>query len=514
MARTRLPGRDAEDIGRRLTRGDILAGISVAVLLVPQALAYARLAGMPAHVGLYASALPPVAAALFASSPYLQTGPVALTSLLTFGALSTIASPGTPEYVQLGMLLALVVGSTRILIGSLRIGYIAFLMSEPVLRGFSAAAALLIVASQLPGMLGVEPDATGVVRPAVQALLRPGAWNPLAIALGGGTVALVLLTRRISPRFPAVPVAAASGMALVVLLDAPLQVVGEIPFGLPPLTLGLPWLALPRVAVAGVIIALVGFAEAAAIGRTYANKERQRWDPDRDFISQGAANVAAAVSGGFPVGGSFSRTSLNHMLGATTRWSGAITGLTVLLFLPFAGVLAPLPVAVLSGIVISAVASLLHPRPITVLWRLSRPQFLIAAITFGLTVLLSPHVEQAVLLGILAAVGFHVWGEFRVTLDDVRVKDDALEIRPEGVLWFGSAETMRWEVLALAESHPDISQVALRLDRFGEIDLTATLVIERLIDDLQFAGLKVNVLDAHPETARALRRVLATSQPV
>lgn len=481
--------------------------MSVAILLIPQSLAYAVLGGFPAHVGLYAAALPPIAAALFASSPYLQTGPVALTALLTFGALSTVAPPGSPEYVQLGALLALVVGVTRVLIGWLRIGYVAFLMSEPVLRGFAAAAALLIVASQLPALVGVTAEGTGVVQPALRALGDPASWDPLAIGLGGGTVIVVLVARRITPLIPSIPIAAAIGIAVVMSLDTGLDVVGPVPAGLPPLTVDLPWTALPRIALAGMVIALVGFSEAASVARLYAARERQRWEPDRDFVSQGAANLAAGLTGGFPVGGSFSRTGLNYMLGARSRWSGAITGATVLVFLPFTWIISPLPTAVLAGVVISAVANLLRPAPLLVLWKLSRPQFLVAGTTFLLTVLLSPHVDQAVLIGILAAVGVHLWREFRLRLE-ARLDGDTLEVRPEGVLWFGSAEMLHSDVISLVAQHPAARRVRLRLDRFGRVDLTAAFVLERLIAELRDSGLHVDVTGAHPETARALHKVL------
>jgi sulfate permease, SulP family len=507
LARVRPGGRGKGVAVGGLGGRDVLAGVSVAVLLIPQSLAYASLAGFPPHVGLYAAALPPIAAALFASSPYLQTGPVALTSLLAFGALSTVALPGSPEYVQLGALLALVVGVTRVLIGSLRVGYVAYLMSEPVLRGFAAAAALLIVATQVPALVGVGSDGTGVVQPAVRALLAPGSWDPLAIGLGLGTVALVMVARRITPLIPSIPIAAAIGIVVVVVLEAPLDVVGPVPAGFPPLTLSLPWAALPRISLAGVVIALVGFAEAASVARLYAARERQRWQPDRDFVSQGAANVAAALTGGFPVGASFSRTGLNYMLGARSRWSGAITGATVLLFLPFTWIIEPLPSAVLAGVVISAVANLLRPAPLLVLWKLSRPQFLVAGMTFLLTVLLSPHVDQAVLIGILAAVGVHLWREFRLRLE-ARLEGDTLEVRPEGVLWFGSAEMLHSDVLGLVAQHPAARRVRLRLDRFGRVDLTAAFVLERLIAELRDSGLHVEVTGAHPETARALHKVL------
>ncbi len=510
MDRSRLPHREEEGRRRLLTFGDIVAGVSVAILLIPQSLAYANLAGMPPYIGLYAAALPPLAAAFFASSPYLQTGPVALTALLTYGALSPMAPPGSPEYVALGGLLALVVGVTRLVIGYGKAGNIAFLMSEPVLRGFMFGAALLITASQLPGALGMA-DQAGVMGSAFHALAHPAQWSPLAIGLTVLTLVLVLGGRRVHPLIPGVPLAAAAGLGATLFLDYPGPLLGHVPEGLPPFTLDLPWQRLPTVVLAGVVIALVGFADVATVARTFATKEREHWDPDRDFVSQGVANITAAFTGGFPLGGSFSRTSLNHMLGAKTPWSGGITGLVVLAFLPFAGVLSSLPEAVLAAIVLSTVVGLLEVRPLLNLWRISRPQFAVAALTLVLTVALSPHIEQAVVLGVLFSVGVHLWREFQVQLD-AEVDGSILHVRPQGVLWFGSAEALKAAALDLVADHPEATEVKVHMRALGRVDLTAALVLEGLIDDLEDAGLRVTVVDVHPQTARALRGILARAR--
>jgi SulP family sulfate permease len=267
---------------------------------------------------------------------------------------------------------------------------------------------------------------------------------------------------------------------------------------------------LPLLLVPGLVIALVGFAEAASIARMFAVRDRQHWKPDRDFMSQGAANLAAAVSGGIPVGGSFSRSSLGRMLGAKTARSGAITGLTVLLFLPFASVLAPLPSAVLSALVISAVIPLVRFRPIFGMWSLSKLQLLVAGSTLLFTIALSPRVDQAVVLGILVAVGVHLWREF--DLDVVSwTEGDALHVRPEGVLWFGSAEMLQQQVLDLIADHRGASILVLHMERVGRVDMTASLELETLIERAREAGLEADVRAAHPATARALHRVL--SQP-
>ena len=507
MARARVPGRNEEGARQRLTPGDVVAGFTMALVLIPQSLAYAQVAGLPAHAGLYAAALPPLAAAFFASSPWLQTGPAAVTAILTAGALAPLAAAGSREYVLLAALLALLVGVIRVGIGALRVGRIVFLMSEPVLRGFTAGAALIILASQVPGALGLAPEGSGL-RAAFAALRAVSSWRPDALLFSAATVLLVLGARRIHPLVPGVLIATLGAVLASRLLGYGAPVLGTLPEGLPPLSLALPYAAAPSLALAAAVIALAGFSEAASIARTYAARERQRWSPDREFISQGVANLAAGVSGGFPVGGSFSRSSIAYMAGAKTRWSGAVTGVAVLAFLPFANFLAPLPIAVLSALVMTAVAGLVRTGPILALWRLSRPQFLVAAATFVLTLALAPHIEQAVVLGILLAGAVHLWREFNLLVDRW-TEGDAVHLRPEGVLWFGSAELLKDQVLDLLSDHPDATAVIFHVERLGRVDLTGAIVLESLIRDLRAAGTRVEVEGVHPHTAKALRRVLA-----
>lgn len=486
--------------------GDLLAGISVALLVIPQSLAYARVAGLPAYVGLYAAALPPIAASFFASSPYLQPGPAAIPAVMTAGALSVLALPASPEYIGMAALLALLVGVLRIAIGLLRLGRVVYLMSEPVLHGFITGAAVLIILSQLPGVFGLDPSG-GPLRVLAHLPGRWREWNIEALLLALATVTTILLSRRIHPLIPWAVIVTAGGILYSVLTDYAGPVVGEIPEGFIPLTLDLPWSQLPHLVLPAVVIALVGFAEAASIARLFAVRDRHVWDADKDFVSQGAANVAAAISGGFPVGGSFSRSSLGRMLGANTPRSGAFTGLTVLAFLPFAGLLSALPIAVLSAVVIVAVAGFMRLRVIAGLWRLSRPQFVVAAGTFVLTIVLSPRIDQAVLLGILIAIGIHLWREFNLKVV-WWVEDGVLHVRPEGVLWFGSAEVLEQEVLDLLAGERGAERLVLNLERAGRVDLTAALTLERLLERAREAGLETAVVAVDPITARAMLSVL------
>jgi SulP family sulfate permease len=493
---------------RRFSLRDVIAGVSVALLLIPQSMAYAELAGLPPHIGLYAAALPPIAAALAASSPYLQTGPVALTGLLTLGALLPLAPTGSPEYVALAILLALIVGVTRILVGVFRAGGVAYLMSQPVLLGFTSGAAILILSSQLPGALGVSgiPDG-GVLERAVWSLARPESWETASIVLSAGTVVVILGGRRLHPLVPGVLIASAAGLAWSMATGYRGPTIGEVPRGFPTPTFDLPWTMLPSLLVPGIVIALVGFAEAASISRTFAAQDREPWDPNREFIGQGLANVASGLSGGLPVGASFSRSSINRFAGATSRWSGAVTGAVVLAFLPIAFVLAPLPRAILSAIVISTVASLVKIRPLLRLIRISPLQAMVGIATFAFTLLLAPRVDQAVLLGVVLALGVHAWREMQPDLDHW-IEGDTLHIRPSGVLWFGSAPELEEEAFALLARDDGTTRIAFHLSALGRIDYTGALGLKQLQADAEAADIEVEFIDVPIHARRIMRKVL------
>lgn len=491
---------------------DLVAGVSVALVAIPQGMAYAELAGLPSHHGLYAMALPLVAAAFFASSPYLQTGPVATTALLTFGALVPLAQPGSADFIALAALLAIVVGVARTLVGLMRAGWVSYLLSRPVLEGFMSGAAILILCSQLPGAFGAAAPDGGILRRAFWTLVNPGSWELASLGLSAGTVVLILGARRIHRRIPGVLIAAGAAMLFSKFVNYQGALVGQIPAGPPPLTFDLPWARLPTLVLPGIVIALVGFSEAASISRTFASESRERWDANREFISQGVANVVAGFTGGFPVGGSFARSGLNRLAGATSRWSGLVTGVAVLMFLPFAGVLAPLPSAVLSGIVIAAISSLFRPRVLLGLWSLSRHQAVVSWSTFALTLALAPHVEHAVLLGILAAGAVHLWKEMKPSVASRR-EGNTLYLEPEGVLWFGSVPVLDDELLRHLAQEPDVSRVVLSCARLGRIDLTAAYTLAEMLDSLSEAGVVVEVRDVPQHARRVLNAIGGAVSP-
>ena len=486
-----------------LTTGDLVAGISVALVLLPQSLAYAEIAGVPPHVGLFAAALPPLLAAPFVSSPYLQTGPVALTSLLTFGALSGLESAGTVPYIELAALLALIVGVTRAILGLLRGGIVAYVMSQPVLTGFTASAAILIVASQVPSMFDANPDTEGVVERALWVLLRPNEWDATALALSISTVLVVLGARRVHQLFPGVLIAVVVAVIWSEVSNYDGTVVGDLPGGFITLSLDLPYSQTPSLLVAGIVIALVGFAEPASIARTFATADRIPWSANRELLSQGVANIASGISGGFPVGGSFSRSSLNRLAGAQTPWSGAITGAFVMAAIPLSAMLESLPTAVLGAIVLTAVYHLIDVPAMLRIVRGSRLQGLVVFGTFAATLISAPNVERGVIAGVGLALIVHLIRELRV---DHRheVEDDTLVLRPYGVIWFVTAPHLETSFIAARAEHPQLQNLRIDFANVGRVDYGGAAKLAELVDGAVDAGLNVDIVNIAPHAKRAM----------
>jgi SulP family sulfate permease len=483
----------------RLDPRDAIAGFSVALVVVPQSLAYAQLAGLPPGRGLYAASVPPLAAAPFGSSPYLQPGPTAVSALLTFGALSPLATVGSGRYIELAALLALMVGVIRVVVGLLRAGVLAYLLSQPLLLGFVPAAAILIIGSQFPAALGAPVHGHHILWQAAWAVVHPGQWRLDATVVTVVAAALLVLSPRLHRLIPGVLIVAVGAIAYAKLGGYGGPEVGPIHAGLPPLTDSLPVSSLPELIVPALVIALIGFVEASSIARTYATLDRKPWNANREFLSQGAF-------GGFPVGASFSRSALNRLAGARSTASGLVTGLVVLLFLPFGFLLSDLPQAVLAATIIVAVVPLVRLRPLLEVLRASRIQFTITITTFALTLILSPHVERAVIVGAILSVVIHLWRELRLDVDSSR-DGDVLHLRPAGVLWFGTAQKLDDRFIALLAENPDAERLEIHLLGLGRIDLTGALALEKVISDARRAGLDVEVGPAPAVAAQLFGRV-------
>lgn len=491
----------------RIHPGDLIGGLSAAFVLIPQALAYAVLAGMPAERGLHVAALAPIAAAFFASSPYLGTGPTAITSLLTLGGLTALARPGSAEYVALGALLALLVGVVRVGMGLLHLGTVSYLISRPVLTGFTTGAAVVITASQIPTVLDVPAGHPNPFLAAFDALRQPAEWRPASIGMAVAVAVVIAGGRRIHYLFPSVLVAIVLAIAWTATAGYDGSVVGHITGGFPALSLALPWASAPQLILPALVIAVIGFAEPAAIARHYATVERALWNPDRELVSQGMANLAAGLGGGFPAGGSFTRSALVREAGARTRLAGGITGAVVLLLLPFTSALGHLPTAVLGASIIMAVRSLMAVRPFLQFRRYSRLQFRIAVMTFGVTIATAPHVERAVIAGVALAVGAHLWRELRVSIS-TWTEGTTLHLAPKGVLYFASAPLLEERLGTMLSETPAAEQLVVHLGGLGRIDVSGALGLRSALEAAQQAGLETAVCDVPPQARKIVQRVL------
>jgi SulP family sulfate permease len=495
---------------RSTVLADLVAGTSVALVLIPQCVAYARLAGVPPETGLAAAAAGGIAGSLLTSSPHLQSGPTALSSLLTFGALGALA--GGPEALERAMLLALLIGVIRIGLGLARAGALTFFLSDPILAGLLPGAAITIAASQVPDLFGASGvPHKGIFGKVGWTLAHPDAWDAKSVGLSIGALAIMLAGRRLRIGFGSVPlvVLAAIVWSKTSGYDGPQ--LGSLSVDTPAAPWSLPWGDLGSLLLPAAIIAVVGFVEPATIGRALLERDR-RWNADRELVSQGVANLASGFAGGFPVGASFSRTALNRAAGARTRLSGLFTGVLVVAFIPGAGLLSHLPNAIPAAIVAAAVVTLARPQPLVALARSSRTQLGVALATFGLTIALAPRIDRAVAIGIGLAVGVHLWREMRVPIA-VDVVGEALHLRPAGVLWFGSANRFEQQAERLIAAHPSCRVVIVHLEGLGRIDLTGARTLARVLEDARRRGLEARVEGIPPVTGGLVGRVLRGDHP-
>ncbi|MBF0138602.1 MAG: sodium-independent anion transporter [Magnetococcales bacterium] len=403
-------------ISRSTLLADLIAGITVALVLIPQSMAYAQLAGMPLHYGLYSAFLPGAVAAMFGSSKQLATGPVAVVSLLTASTLMPFAPAGSDAFIALAILLTLLVGITQFFMGFFRLGAVVNFLSHPVVVGFTNAAALIIGLSQLSKVLGVEMprsasflhDIWGVIRQMDHAHVPSLIFGVCAFAAMWGL-------KKYNPRIPNILVA----VALSIIISHALgfeekmggAVIGVIPQGLPVVTFHNLNLDQIRGLISGaVIISLVGFMEAISIAKAMAAKTRDRLDPNQELIGQGLGNLAGCLTSAFPTSGSFSRSAVNLDAGAMTGLSSVITMLMVLITLLF---LTPglyhLPQAVLAAVIMMAVVGLVNFRAVLHSWKANRLDGVAALLTFVATLWFAPNLDEGIMVGALFSISVYLF---------------------------------------------------------------------------------------------------------
>lgn len=534
------------DWGRRYNAGtlagDLVAAVIVTIMLVPQSLAYALLAGLPAEMGLYASILPLVAYALFGTSRVLAVGPVAVVSLMTAASVGSLALQGTGDYIAAAITLAFMSGLMLLAMGVFKLGFLANFLSHPVIAGFITATGLLIALSQLKHILGI--DASGHTLPELAASLieHLPQSNLITIAIGvGATLFLfwvrsglkpLLLRAGLKPRLAAIfaktgPVLAVAVTTLAVwglqLGERGVALVGAVPGGLPPLTV--PsfdpdlWMSL---AGSALLISVIGFVESVSVAQTLAAKRRQRIVPDQELIGLGASNVASSLSGGYPVTGGFARSVVNFDAGAQTPAAGAFTAIGIALA---ALVLTPLlfflPKATLAATIIVAVLSLIDFSILTRSWAYSKADFFAVATTIlltlglGVSVGISAGVVLSVLLYLhktsrphIAEVGLVPGTQhFRnVKRHKVATDPQILSIRVDESLYFANARYLENDLFERVVRTTPLKHVVLLCSAINEIDLSALESLEAINHRLASMDVKLHLSEVKGPVLDRLQR--------
>lgn len=500
---------------REHMRGDLAAGITVAAMLVPQAMAYALLAGLPPQVGLYASTVPLVVYALIGSSRQLAVGPVAIVSLVSATALAQVAEEGTAGYLTAAAVLAVLVGGVHLVVGLIRAGFLVRLLSHPVLVGFTAAAAVIIGTSQVRHVLGTTPDRAegwlGTVGAIVASL---GGVHLPTVLLGIGALGLMLLVRKLRPGAPVALVAVvvtAGASAIFGLADRGVDVVGDIPAGLPPVTIPDPSTIAELVGMllpSALTITLVGVLEAIAVSRIHAREHRYDLDANRELVALGAANVASGFFGGYPLGGAFSRTAVNNQAGARTKLAGIVSAVTVLLVLVvLTPAFEPLPQATLGAIVLLAVVGLIDTDAIKEIWQVRRTDgftmvgafvatlalgvdlgILVAVVGSAIVVaerIMQPHVA---VLGRIA--GTDRWRDVD-RYPEAKQVPGVTVVRFDTSLNYLNVEFMKDQVRRLLEQDPHA--LVLDLSSVNDVDTSAADTLLELLDELDQSGIAVHL---------------------
>lgn len=485
---------------------DLLASATLLVLLVPQGLAYALLAGLPPQAGLYASIAPVLVYALFGSSATLSVGPAALPSLMTATALAGLALPGSASWLGLAAAVALASGLLRMGLAWARFGFVANFLSQSVVGGFVAGSALLIILSQLPQLLGLAAHGATAWQLA-QALwtVLPGA-NPSAALLGLLALALLLAGKRwlrpallrlglpdpladlLAKAWPIV-VVALGGLA-VALGDLPVRVVGELPRGLPPLSLPqVDWPLLQAALPAVLAIALVGFVDSYSIAQSLALKRRESVDPDRELFALGAANTVAGLTGGFPVSASFGRSAANELAGARTQLAGVVAaGWMALILIGATGLFASLPLAVLAATIMAAVSQMMDFGVLRLAWRYDKRDAAVYLATLAGVLLLG--VVDAILLGVGLSLALFIWRTSQPHLAvlgrvpgtehyrnilryEAQTEPHVLAVRVDESLYFANIRYVRASLVAMLRERPATRQLLLVFSAVNAIDVSA-----------------------------------------
>jgi SulP family sulfate permease len=507
-------------------RGDVIAGLTTAIMLIPQGMAYAMLAGLPPIVGLYSALVPLLVYGLLGTSRELAVGPVAMDSLLVAASVGAIATQGTEQYITYALMLALMTGVIQLVMGIGRLGFVVNFLSRPVLAGFTSAAALIIGSSQLKHMMGVKlPRSTYVHEVIAGALGQIGQTHLITLGIGVASVAALVVLKKKWPMFPrALTVVVVGTLAVwgLGLDEMGVAIVGDVPAGLP-------GFALPVIDMevfgdlvpSAFAIALVAFMEAISVGKAYARRAGYDLDPNQELVALGSANIAGSFFGIYPVTGGLSRTAVNAQSGARTQLAGMITavviGVALLLFTPL---FYYLPKAVLASIIMTAVVNMIDIKEMRRLWKVKRSDLALLAITSAAT--LGLGIQQGIMVGVGASL---LWFIIRTTrphsavlgqlpgqpgvyrnverFPNAETWPGMLILRVDAQFYFGNVTFLKTRLRELEKSMSDaLKVVVIDASSINQLDGSANAALHEILDDyrergveLLFAGVKGPVRD-------------------
>ena len=514
---------------RETFASDAIAAVIVTIMLIPQSLAYALLAGLPPEVGLYASVAPLLLYAVFGTSRVLAVGPVAVASLMTAAAIGEHALAGSQAYWAVAITLAFMSGCMLMVMGILKLGFLANFLSHPVISGFISASAVLIATSQLKTIMGVNATGDNFVDMVQSLASQIPKTHMLALCIGLSAMAFLWWVRKgLKPLLvrwgigarpadfvaKAGPVAAiAASTILTWAFDwqaQSLKIVGTVPQGLPPLTAPLWDMALWKsLAVPALLISVVGFVESVSVGQTLAAKRRQRIEPDQELFALGASNISAALTGGFPVTGGFARSVVNFDAGAQTPAAGVLTAVGITLATVF---LTPalyfLPKATLAATIVVAVLSLVDLGILKRTWAYSKPDF--AAVMATLLATLSLGVELGLVVGVGLSLALYLFRTSRphiaevglvsgtehfrnVTRHQVQTSPHLLSLRVDESLYFANSRALEDQINNAVANHPQLMHVVLQCSAINDIDVSALESLEAIEKRLGDTGIKLHL---------------------
>lgn len=507
---------------------DLTAAVIVTVLLIPQSLAYAMLAGVPPEVGLYSSIMPLVFYALFGTSTTLSVGPVAVASLMTATALGSVAAQGTADYVSAAIVLALLSGLFLVVMGFLKLGFVTNFLSHSVISGFISASGILIGVSQLKYIFGTTAHGDTLVELVPSLVSNLADIHLLTMAIGVSVILFLWATRRFGksalgklsiPDKPAAMLTKTAPIFGVLLSLAAVyffnldqrsvNVVGDIPSGLPVFTFTLPSLELIRIlALPAFMIAIIGYVESISVGKTLASKRREKVKPDQELIALGSANLASGFSGGFPVTGGFSRSVVNFDAGAATQMASILAAVGIALASLFlTPILYYLPKATLAATIIIAVTSLIDFSILKKTWLFAKSDFYAVLMTIVATLIWG--VEVGVTSGVGISIALHLYRtskphiaevgviegteHFRnVNRHSVKTLPNVLMLRPDESLMFSNAAYLEELVTNTVLERGDIKHVVLQCSAINQIDFSALEMLEELNEALDHQGIKLH----------------------